>query len=156
MLCPLPPAVPSPPPQLLAFAKKSTSGDLRAAVMEVLSVKASGSSTAADVADLESQLEAAMAAARPATAGDAVDGALSIGRLAGRLINVVVGVAALQLVKGVSGAVLQQVSIAFVDRLTAGQRLWVWVVAVVCWLSEWAHKHQGKSHSEQENASAWL
>jgi hypothetical protein len=122
--------------------------------MEILSVKAAGSSStgAADLSALEAQLEAAMTAARPAAAGDALDGALGVGRLAGRLINVVVGVAALQLVKGVSGTVLQQVSIDFVDRLTAGQRLWVWVVAVVCWLSDWAHKHVG----EQDQEVAWL
>lgn len=134
------------------FAKEETSGGLRTAVMEILSVNTGGSSTAAGLADLEAQLEAAMAAARPAAAADALDGALSISRLAGRLINVVVGVAALQLVKGVSRTVLQQVSTNFVDRLTAGQRLWVWLVAMVCWLSQWAHEHEG----ERDQEHVWL
>jgi hypothetical protein len=85
--------------------KDNTSGDLRSAVLDILSLKA-GSSV--DSEALAAQLEAAMEAARPASVGD-YDGALAIGKTAGRLVNVVVGVAALQLVKGVTGTVLQQV-----------------------------------------------
>lgn len=93
------------PLQLLLVVKDSTSGDLRSAVLDILSVKAGAGGSEA----LAAQLEAAMEAARPASADD-FDGALAIGKTAGRLVNVVVGVAALQLVKGVTGTLLQQVS----------------------------------------------
>lgn len=93
------------PLQLLLFVKDSTSGDLRSAMLDILSVKAGAGGSEA----LAAQLEAAMEAARPASADD-FDGALAIGKTAGHLVNVVVGVAALQLVKGVTGTVLQQVS----------------------------------------------
>lgn len=93
------------PLQLLVLVKDSTSGDLRSAVLDILSVKGGAGGSEA----LAAQLEAAMEAARPASTDD-FDGALAIGKTAGRLVNVVVGVAALQLVKGVTGTLLQQVS----------------------------------------------
>lgn len=83
--------------------KDVISGDLRASVLDILQTKAGSNGSSSEA--LVSQLEAAMDAARPAAAADRLDGALAIGGLAGRLLNVVVGVAALQLVKGVSGTV---------------------------------------------------
>lgn len=118
--------------QLLLFVKEGTSGDLRVAVLEILQSKA-GSEGSEEA--LAAQLEAAVEAARPAAATDGLEGALAIGGLAGRLVNIVVGVAALQLVKGVSGTVLQQVS------FTVEQRLWLHVIAAVCCVSAWARAH---------------
>lgn len=119
--------------QLLLFVKEGASGDLRTAVLEILQSKP-GSDGSSSSEALAAQLEAAMQAARPAAA-DSLDGALAIGGVAGRLVNIVVGVAALQLVKSVSGTVLQQVS------WIVEQRLWLHITAVACWLSTWAHEH---------------
>lgn len=124
--------------QLLLLVKEGTSGDLRAAVLDILTVRTGGSGE-----DVAAQLEAAITASRPATpAMDEVEGALAIGRLAGRLVNVVVGVAALQLVKGVAGTVLEQV------RFTAEQRLWLFVIALVCWVSAEAHAREATTQEQ--------
>lgn len=100
--------------QLVAFVKEGAVGDLRGAVLDILASadsNADGSNSTSGISnELVAQLEAAMAAARPAaTESDGLDGALAIGKVAARMVNVVVGVAALQLVKTVSGTVLQQV-----------------------------------------------
>jgi hypothetical protein len=94
---------------------------------------ASVDSVSSSLAEGAGAASAAMTAQRPASTLE-VDGALSIGKTAGRLVNVVVGVAALQLVKGLSGTVLQQVS------ALAEQRRWLHVFEVMCWLSAWAHE----------------
>lgn len=93
--------------QLMLFVQNNTSGELRTAVLDILTFRAGDTRDNEEVA---AQLDAAMAAARPATpAADELESALAIGKVAGRLVNVVVGVAALQLVKGVAGTVLEQV-----------------------------------------------
>lgn len=133
------------------YVKEGTSGDLRVAVLDILATKSGPDSSSKALA---AQLEAAMAAARPT---QEFDGALAIGKTAGRLVNVIVGVAALQLVKGVSGTVLHQVSTV---KFTVEQRLWLHVIAMVCWLSNWAHKRcentSSASASGSESDVSWL
>lgn len=114
--------------QLLSYVKEGTAGELRTAVLDILSANVGAGS---DSEALTAQLEAAMTAARPASTEE-FDGALAIGETAGRLVNIIVGVAALQLVKGVSGTVLQQV------RFTAEQRLLLHIIGVVRWMTAWA------------------
>jgi hypothetical protein len=136
--------------QLLSYAKEGTAGELRTAVLDILSANAGAGSNSEALA---AQLKAAVTAARPASTEE-FDGALAIGKTAGRLVNVVVGVAALQLVKGVSDTVLQQVS------PTAEQRLWLHVIGMVCWLSAWAHEQYEGATSGSESGSetevSWL
>lgn len=109
--------------QLLLFLRTSITGQLRPALLDILATAGGSSGAAAGGAsslaasavsadELAAQLDAAITAARAQMAGSGsgtVDGAIAMGDLAGKLVKIVVGVSALQLVKGLSETVLEQV-----------------------------------------------